>query len=301
MIVMSMNFIGERLKELRFKRGIKQYELAQKLGVSQAQVARYESYQNKPSYAMIKLVVEILNTTPEYLLGETKEDQADTGDIPDLEKPRFSPKRMKEMRKLRDFTQKELSRRLGISQSQISKYEKGEDEPSYEQTQKLAEYLHIDVRYLYGKIDEPIDKEKMYQEVLSKEKIPASEPLPVYAWASCGHGILTDEKPVDFMTKPSNAKGEFWVIARGDSMKPRIQDGYQLLITEDIFDLKNGDIIIFIYDDELCCKYYSYEKGKYIFYGEDPKFPPIVIEDEDGDDRNFNIIGKVTAMAMVIV
>ena len=226
----------------------------------------------------------------------------------------FLGERMREFRRRKDITQKALAKALKVSQGQISRYESCEDEPSYPKAKQIADIIGVSVGFLFGETDKPQESKnktedtpkkpltnERCQEIIDKEKIPASEPLPVYAWASCGHGILTDEKPVDFMTKPSNAKGEFWVIARGDSMKPRIQDGYQLLITEDIFDLKNGDIIIFIYDDELCCKYYSYEKGKYIFYGEDPKFPPIVIEDEDGDDRNFNIIGKVTAMAMVIV
>jgi transcriptional regulator with XRE-family HTH domain len=85
MKVMSIDFIGERLKELRFKRNIKQKDLAKKLGISQAQVARYESYQNRPSFAMVKLMAMVLDTTTEYLLGETEEDK-ENKEIETLEK-----------------------------------------------------------------------------------------------------------------------------------------------------------------------------------------------------------------------
>lgn len=217
---MSIDFIGERLKELRFFKKIKQSELAEKLGVSQAQIARYENYQNKPPYAMIKLMAEILNVNPKYLMGETNDP--------------------------------------------------------YEHKERHQHENQFDINDI----------------------MPLSKPLPVYAWASCGQGTLVDETPIDYQTKPAKSKGDFWVIAKGNSMKPKIQDGYLLLVTKDISHLKNGDIVIIVYDDEIFCKYYSKQGESYVFTGEDKSYPPIVVNPVDANTRNFRIVGKVTALAI---
>ena len=61
---------GERIKQLRLERGLTQEELGAKLGVQRAAVQKYEkgTVKNIKRDALIRLA-EILDTTPEYLLG----------------------------------------------------------------------------------------------------------------------------------------------------------------------------------------------------------------------------------------
>lgn len=223
----------------------------------------------------------------------------------------FLGERMREYRRRRDITQKEMAQFLGVSQGQVSRYENCEDEPSYGRAKQIADMLGVTVGFLFGEEGAPetgsekkkgIEPQKKRQQHENQFDIndimPLSKPLPVYAWASCGHGTLVDETPIDYQTKPAKSKGEFWVIAKGNSMRPKIQDGYLLLVTKDISDLKNGSIVILIYDDEIFCKYYSKQGESYVFTGEDKSYPPIVVNPVDTNTQNFRIVGKVTALAI---
>ncbi|MCC0783608.1 helix-turn-helix transcriptional regulator [Clostridioides sp. ES-S-0108-01] len=63
---------GERLKELRVKFGLKQYELAEILNVSQSTIGMYENDQRTPPAESIVKLAEYFNVTTDYLLGHTK-------------------------------------------------------------------------------------------------------------------------------------------------------------------------------------------------------------------------------------
>ncbi|HBE8640404.1 TPA: helix-turn-helix domain-containing protein [Clostridioides difficile] len=63
---------GERLKELRIKFGLKQYELAEILNVSQSTIGMYENDQRTPPAESIVKLAEYFNVTTDYLLGHTK-------------------------------------------------------------------------------------------------------------------------------------------------------------------------------------------------------------------------------------
>lgn len=59
-------------------------------------------------------------------------------------------KRLKELRKQRDLTQKQLAELLGTKDSIISFYETGERNPSPEIIKKLATILGVSTDYLMG-------------------------------------------------------------------------------------------------------------------------------------------------------
>lgn len=58
-----------RLKLLREKAGLSQYDLADKLGVRQSTVAMWESGKNKPNNSSLLALAELFNTTVDYILG----------------------------------------------------------------------------------------------------------------------------------------------------------------------------------------------------------------------------------------
>jgi len=61
--------IGERLKETRQKRGIKQRELAEVIGVQTSMISRYETDRDDPTDRIKILIAQHLNISLDFLLG----------------------------------------------------------------------------------------------------------------------------------------------------------------------------------------------------------------------------------------
>lgn len=83
--------------------------------------------------------------------------------------------RIKDLRKSKGVTVKELSEIIGISQSMLSNYENGNSEPRDKETwQKLADYFGVSVAYLRGFDEENafsnIDSEKVLHHLLENAK-----------------------------------------------------------------------------------------------------------------------------------
>ena len=60
-----------RLKECREKIGISKQETARRIGISQPAYLRYESGDRKPSLQMTKEIAKVLNTSVNYLAGNS--------------------------------------------------------------------------------------------------------------------------------------------------------------------------------------------------------------------------------------
>ena len=60
---------GQRLKQMREKRGLTQEELAAQLGVAYQQIWRWESGKNDPTGDTLKRMANTLEVTTDYLLG----------------------------------------------------------------------------------------------------------------------------------------------------------------------------------------------------------------------------------------
>lgn len=62
--------LGERIKQLRTKRGWKQLELAREVGIDGGQISRYENGRITPSVEVLVKLAESLNVSTDYLLFE---------------------------------------------------------------------------------------------------------------------------------------------------------------------------------------------------------------------------------------
>ena len=67
--------IGERIKNTRKKNGLTQAELAEKLGVHEVTVRRWENTDKELKLAIISSIASALNTTVAYIIGETDDPE----------------------------------------------------------------------------------------------------------------------------------------------------------------------------------------------------------------------------------
>ena len=73
--------IGERLKQLRIKNGLKQQELADMFGLSSGTISFYESEQRKPDIDFIFAIDKYFEVSTDYLLGLTNAIDKENIDI----------------------------------------------------------------------------------------------------------------------------------------------------------------------------------------------------------------------------
>jgi len=70
------NKLGDRIIELRKAKAWSQTQLAEKVGVSYAQVGRYETKDSQPPAQVLKKISEALDATVDFLLNGNTEDKA---------------------------------------------------------------------------------------------------------------------------------------------------------------------------------------------------------------------------------
>ncbi|MGG3737226.1 helix-turn-helix domain-containing protein [Aeribacillus pallidus] len=68
---MITKVIGERLRELRKKRGLTLQEAADRIGVARSTYSGYESNYRQPPLEILYNIAEVLQTSADYLLGLT--------------------------------------------------------------------------------------------------------------------------------------------------------------------------------------------------------------------------------------
>lgn len=66
-----MSITANRIKELRTQKKLTQQGLADIINSSRGTVAKYEGDERNPSYAMLSLIADALDTTVDYLQGRT--------------------------------------------------------------------------------------------------------------------------------------------------------------------------------------------------------------------------------------
>ena len=67
-----MNY-GERLKELRLSRNLKQSELAELLGISSSAIGSYERCERQPTYELLHQFAKMFNVSIDYILCRSNE------------------------------------------------------------------------------------------------------------------------------------------------------------------------------------------------------------------------------------
>ena len=69
-----MNY-GNRIAELREKRGWTQEELASTVGITRAALSHYEKNRRKPDFETLTLLADRFDVSIDYLIGRTKQEK----------------------------------------------------------------------------------------------------------------------------------------------------------------------------------------------------------------------------------
>ena len=115
---------GEKLKNLREEREIKQLELANLINVSRSLYGRYETGNEIIPIKHLNTVCNYFKVSLDYIFDFNDEMVSKKKIRLDIDKSLMG-KRLKEFRKINKLTQKDLASVLGTTQSTIAEYERG--------------------------------------------------------------------------------------------------------------------------------------------------------------------------------
>lgn len=174
--------------------------------------------------------------------------------------------RLRQLRKDKRMTMKELGLAFGLAESTISGYETGIRNPDLSYVRNFAEYFGVSADHLLGIDDKiPIDKPTKksdnstytaqsgsdFIEGLSGDFLDLGELVyvPIVADVSCGEPLFTEDKIIGYlpvatvMYHITDKEDYFSVRATGDSMiDADIKDGSFVLIKKQT-TADNGDIV----------------------------------------------------------
>lgn len=131
--------------------------------------------------------------------------------------------RLRKARNAFGISQKDLAKRLFISQQAYAKYETGASTPNPETLAAIAKEINVSVDYLLGQTPNPVVK-------------PASTAVRINVYGSVPAGIPIEaiEDIIDWEEIPSSMTvgGQEYIGLRvkGDSMYPKYMDGDTLII-----------------------------------------------------------------------
>ena len=155
--------------------------------------------------------------------------------------------RLRQARKAKRYSQSEISKMLGVTQQAVGKWETGRSTPDPQTVARLAEILDTTADALLGLQQVPTEAPAVGRNAFSRY---TESLVPVVGTVRAGYGALAFEE--DYGQEYARVKDPsnyFYLVVRGDSMEPRIQDG-DLALVHKQDTLENGDLGVLIYGDE---------------------------------------------------
>lgn len=193
--------------------------------------------------------------------------------------------RIREIRKEKRMTQKELAEKLGVKHNTISNYERNVSELGQSELFRISNALGVSINGLYPPINNKIE---------THDKIVIS--IPVLGSIACGEPITAEENVNEYREtlKSSIPSGNlFYLRAKGDSMSPKIPDGSYVLVREQV-DVENGEIgaVLLNGDEEATLKRVRKLGDSVLLESINEDYAPYLIT----DDNPARIIGKAVKL-----
>lgn len=234
--------------------------------------------------------------------------------------------KIKEYRKINNWTQTDLAEKIGIGKTTIGNYEKGYRSPKKDTMFDIANVFGVSIDDLFPpihKADTPTaspdlltqqitdtvvqltpDNKKIVlrtsEELLERQneeetKInEVSEVIQLYGYdyydhaASAGTGQYLNDVRVERIELPVDVDADFVIPIKGDSMEPDYHDG-DLVFIQTSVDLNDGVIGVFNYNGEAYIKQLVIDEDQAYLHSLNPEYKDMPITPE----TDFRIIGEV--------
>ncbi len=190
--------------------------------------------------------------------------------------------RIRNLRKSRGLTQKQLAERLRVTQQAVGKWETGKSMPDSETLKDISDFFGRSVDWLLG-----------YEENIARYSSPSPDrAVPVIGTVKAGYNALAFNEDLGYeYADVRDPENYFYLVVRGDSMEPRIKDG-DLALVHRQNTLNDGDLGVIVYgDDEGTLKKFIKKGNTVILQPFNPAYEAKVLV---GDELNdVYIAGKV--------
>lgn len=196
---------------------------------------------------------------------------------------------LRQCRKKQHMSQADLAAKVGVTQQAVGKWESGKSSPDPGTVAKIAEILNTTADYLLG-LYRPIEQPEPEKRFFGSY---AESLIPVIGTVKAGYGALAFEE--DYGQEYARVKDPsnyFYLVVRGDSMEPRIQDG-DLALVHKQDTLENGDLGVIIYGEEGegTLKRFLQRGNSVVLQPFNPNYSEMIIKGEDLN--NLHIAGRV--------
>ncbi|WP_266125977.1 LexA family protein [Acinetobacter bereziniae] len=201
--------------------------------------------------------------------------------------------RIKQLRNAKKLTQKELAKKVGISDAAVVHWEKDVNIPKLEYLNILAPLLNTTIDYImYGKLDAS-DTVVDYR--------PVTRMLPVLTYIQCGtmtnvRSISPDDIEMWLPSPPDAGKNSFYLICQGISNSPEFNHGDYVCIDPDVplDSVQNGEMIAVCQDDEATFKALVREFNSLYLKALNENFQPNIIPLKEDYIYKGKYVGKFT-------
>lgn len=223
--------------------------------------------------------------------------------------------KIKDARKSKNLTQKQLAEKIGAKHNSISDWENDKNKPDPDAIELLCGLLEITPNYLlaaspdefspaekllinrfkeldtYGQenVNITIEREEERIRMINAASIFKNRnitPIRIYSYmhkiGCAGNGFYFDDIPIDTIEAPYMEDADFIIGVNGDSMEPTFHDGDKIYVERrQIIEI--GEIGVFVFNNECYVK----EAGEKGLISHNHKYPQIP------GNESMQCIGKV--------
>ncbi len=207
---------ADTLKTLRIQSNLTQKDLAEAFNVAQGTIAMWETGKRTPDLEMIKRIAAYFKVSTDYLMGETKykniQEYKDynwgIGD-PFFEAPFDFCALLKDIRESQNIPIAEISDVLGCTEDQYEECEEGVLPITYDQAEKLCDYLGTNVSQV------------LFDNQLYDDEVPEEYHDDVRAWEKIKSELEEDARAESAKMMQETLNPDIRMIARaGKKMTP---------------------------------------------------------------------------------
>lgn len=194
--------------------------------------------------------------------------------------------RLRELRKDKKMSMKELGAIFGLSESTISLYETGRRRIDTDMLQRFADFFEVSVDYILGRDIQHSSKKNGIK-------------IPVLGRVAAGIPIEAIEEILDYeeIDEAMAKTGDFFALRiAGTSMEPRMKDG-DVVIVRKQDSVENGEIaVVLVNGDDATCKKVSIHENGLSLVSINPSYAPMFFTDKEVSTLPVQILGRVVEL-----